>query len=47
MKEIFAFNSKGKSFNNTDSADSLLSEYPGKFGVINSKLKICVNNFSY
>jgi hypothetical protein len=27
MKEIFAFNSKGKSFNNTESADSLLSEY--------------------
>jgi len=26
-KKIFAFNSKGKSFNNTESADSLLSEY--------------------
>lgn len=26
-KEIFAFNSKGKSFNNTESAESLLSEY--------------------
>lgn len=26
-KEIFAFNSKGKSFNNTESAESLLNEY--------------------
>ena len=26
-KKILAFNSKGKSFNNTESADSLLSEY--------------------
>jgi len=26
-KKIFAFNSKGKSYNNTESADSLLSEY--------------------
>ena len=26
-KEIFAFNSKGKSFNNTESNESLLSEY--------------------
>jgi hypothetical protein len=28
-KEIYAFNSKGKSFNNTESGESLLAEYKG------------------